>query len=349
MRPRSVSRTPRALPIVPALLLVLGIPLLARATGPDLELDVARLARGVTLTTGIYHAPGRAPSLDATVPVSGACVLHPDENCVGGPGIRKLLRFDVLVHNRGDEDLVVGNPKERPDLFVFSTCHRHYHFRGAARYELLDGAGTLVKTGRKQGFCIEDTIPSTRETASPKRYDCGNQGVQVGWADFYPSVLDCQWIDVTDVPPGDYQLHVFWNPDHLMPETRLDNNEATVPVTIPVPTDRAPVVEEIRSPRTSTRAQAGRPLAVSWRAADDVKVVTQEIWLSTDDGSTWRQLVGDVPGQRSAFTVPIPIDAATEVARIKVVARDGSVQRGENVSEPFRIQPRAVRLPRLVR
>lgn len=304
--------------------------------GPELELDVGRIRSSAKITTGIYHEPGRAPTLDATVPVSGTCVLHPDEDCVGGPGIRKLLRFDVVVHNRGDEDLIVGNPKDRPDLFVYSACHRHYHFKQAALYELLDPSGKVVKTGRKQGFCIEDTIPSAAG-APPKRYDCNRQGIQVGWADWYPSVLDCQWIDVTDLPPGPYVLHVFWNPERLMPDGSLENNEGFVAVTIPAPTDPAPVVDRIDVPVATTSAPSGGSLDVRWAAHDDAGVVTQEVWYSLDDGASWKQIVGDVPGGTQRFRWKIPPRISTTKARIKVVARDASVQRAELVSEPFRI------------
>lgn len=347
---RSVRPTQRAVRTVLAALALacVATPALA-ADGANLVLDVDRLRSSVRIATGVYHKPGRAPALDSTVPVSGTCVLHPDENCVGGPGIRKLLRFDVVVHNRGDEDLIVGNPKSRPDLFVYSACHRHYHFRKAARYELLDSTGQVIKTGRKQGFCIEDTIPSgDPATASPKRYGCTFQGIQVGWADWYPAILDCQWIDVTDLPPGSYMLHVFWNPDRLMPETTIADNEGTVPVTIPAATDAAPVVDRVAAPATPVTATSGRALDVAWSAHDDVGVVTQEIWLSTDDGGTWQQIVGDLPGDRTRHRFLVPMGSATATARIKVVARDASVQRGEKISEPFRIAAaRPVRLPKL--
>jgi hypothetical protein len=333
------------------ILLALGLLSLATVAvaedGPDLELDVPRMQSSARIVTGVYHKPTRAPALDATVPVSGTCVLDPDENCVGGPGIRKLLRFDVLVHNIGNEDLVVGDPKLQPDVFVYSACHRHYHFKQAALYELLDQSGTVVKTGRKQGFCIEDTLPSSSSTTSDKHYSCTNQGIQVGWADWYPSILDCQWIDITDLTPGAYKLHVFWNPKRLMPETSLDNNQGTVPITIPAATDSAPVVTEIKAPVASTVAQPGRALDVSWAAHDDGGIVTQELWFSTDDGATWQEIVGDVPGDKSRYHWIVPARTKGGTAIVKVVARDASVQRGELVSAPFRIvTPSNTRLPK---
>ena len=41
---------------------------------------------------------------------------------------------------------------------------------------------------------------------------CSDQGIQAGWADVYGAHLDCQWIDVTDVPAGIYTLEIEVNP-----------------------------------------------------------------------------------------------------------------------------------------
>jgi hypothetical protein len=55
----------------------------------------------------------------------------------------------------------------------------------------------------------------------------------------YEADLPCQWIDVTDVPPGDYVLRATLNqprPESALPvlvERDYDNNVVEVPVTIP--------------------------------------------------------------------------------------------------------------------
>jgi hypothetical protein len=84
---------------------------------------------------------------------------------------------------------------------------------------------------------------------------------------------------------------------------------------------------------------------VSWRAHDDVGIVTQEIWLSTDGGETYAQLVGDPYRRSQRYALRLPLSSAATDARVKIIARDGSVQRGELTSESFRIAARQVRIP----
>lgn len=60
----------------------------------------------------------------------------------------------------------------------------------------------------------------------------GNQGISVGWADTYGIKLPGQWIDVTNVPDGDYILEVETNPEHSFQEKSYSNNFTSKPVTV---------------------------------------------------------------------------------------------------------------------
>src|SRR5262245_6783769 len=135
------------------------------------------------------------------------------EFTVGGPGYRRLLRFDTVIMNSGDGDLVVGDRSDpnNPyhDWFYFSTCHGHYHIRDFSIYELLTLNGLLVVAGTKQGFCMEDSFKYAGGKSSG--YDCGFQGITSGWGDWYYKQLDGQWIDITGVPEGDYIVRITIN------------------------------------------------------------------------------------------------------------------------------------------
>jgi hypothetical protein len=48
----------------------------------------------------------------------------------------------------------------------------------------------------------------------------------------YPAGLACQWVDITDVQDGDYQLRVRVNDNDVFEEDDLVPNEAVVSVQI---------------------------------------------------------------------------------------------------------------------
>jgi hypothetical protein len=57
----------------------------------------------------------------------GDCAFQ--EGAVGGTGYRRILRFDTVVMNGGDGDLVVGDRSDLAnpyhDFFFFAPCHGH--------------------------------------------------------------------------------------------------------------------------------------------------------------------------------------------------------------------------------
>ncbi len=159
------------------------------------------------------------------------------EGCVDGLGWRTILRFSLMTANIGSSDLTLGVAANQPDIFHYSSCHDHYHFDEYAQYELRDAEGVVAR-GHKQAFCLLDSSSWAWRNAFGK-FDCANQGISRGFEDLYETGLACQWIDVTDVPPGEYILRASVNyvrPDAAMPllnERDYDNNVVEVPVTVP--------------------------------------------------------------------------------------------------------------------
>jgi hypothetical protein len=142
------------------------------------------------------------------------------DGCVT-PGSHGVLRFDFLSHNVGNADMVIGSPAARPDLFVWSVGHGHYHMKDFNQFLLFTPAGSLAVTGYKQAFCAID-IERISSTASPsgRFHDCNaDQGISAGWADVYSAGLACQFIVLDALPDGDYTLQSTTNTQHKAAET----------------------------------------------------------------------------------------------------------------------------------
>ncbi|MCA1554474.1 MAG: hypothetical protein LC737_08850, partial [Chloroflexi bacterium] len=143
------------------------------------------------------------------------------EGSIGGSGYRRLLRFDTVLINAGDGDLLVGSPTDLSNpfhnLFIYSPCHDHYHIIGFSDYRLLNLNGSLAAQGHKQAFCLEDLLKYSNDNKS-SGYNCKNQGITTGWADWYYKQLSGQWIDITGVYEGDYIVHVEINAAHTFDE-----------------------------------------------------------------------------------------------------------------------------------
>jgi hypothetical protein len=195
---------------------------------------------GYTCLDGVCMLPDLRPNRPAventltfaqqTFP-PGACEIA--EGCVGGPGLRTLMMFEGRIENLGPGHLNPG-PEAGNPLFEFSACHSHYHFKNFTDYKLLAPDMSVVAQGHKQAFCLIDMV-EVDSPASPKP-PVGMGGCNVlsaGWADIYGVGTPCQWIDVTDVDPGEYILQVGVNPLSNIHEVTELNNIVTVDVTIP--------------------------------------------------------------------------------------------------------------------
>ncbi|XP_029431099.1 lysyl oxidase homolog 1 [Rhinatrema bivittatum] len=136
--------------------------------------------------------------------------------------IRVLLRFPQRVKNQGAADFLPNRPRH---TWEWHSCHQHYHSMDEfSHYDLLDAAtGRKVAEGHKASFCLEDT---TCDFGNLKRYACTShtQGLSPGCYDTYNADIDCQWIDITDVQPGNYILKVVVNPRYIVQESDFTNN-----------------------------------------------------------------------------------------------------------------------------
>lgn len=136
--------------------------------------------------------------------------------------VRVLLRFPQRVKNQGTADFMPNRPRH---TWEWHSCHQHYHSMDEfSHYDLLEvSTGRKVAEGHKASFCLEDT---TCDFGHLKRYACTShtQGLSPGCYDTYNADIDCQWIDITDIQPGNYILKLQVNPKYLILESDFTNN-----------------------------------------------------------------------------------------------------------------------------
>lgn len=122
--------------------------------------------------------------------------------------------------------------------------HDHWHLMKIMEYSLWNEAQTeQVVAGEKIGFCLWDI--SRYDDSGPETavYNGGGNwcaaasqgggpgatflemGVSQGWRDVYSFTINLQWIDVTDVPPGNYYLAGRPDPDDFIAESDETNND----------------------------------------------------------------------------------------------------------------------------
>jgi hypothetical protein len=180
---------------------------------PDLRIRQDTLLRSLRLD--MVHA-------------TDACLIQ--EGCLRGYGVRQVLRFSTFIENIGERDYFIGMPNPDNPQFTADNCHNHLHYNGYAEYILLDESGRKHPVGFKNGLCLTD---AGCEPGYNAKFSCDNMGIGAHCYDLYWAALECQWIDVTDVPDGKYTLvvRVNWQnrPDALgQSEKNLDNNVAQV-------------------------------------------------------------------------------------------------------------------------
>ena len=133
-----------------------------------------------------------------------------------------------------------------PVRYQTADGHNHFHLMEIAAYSLWDEAGTTqVLPGEKVGFCMLDveSLPARHSEPGDRAYEASvvdncrsgqpeadslRMGVTEGWRDVYEGSLTFQWIDVSDLSPGNYRLAAESDPYDIVVETDETNNGVAV-------------------------------------------------------------------------------------------------------------------------
>ena len=136
--------------------------------------------------------------------------------------------------------------------YTRAAGHVHWHLLRFDTYELRRaGGGALVRPAQKTGFCIGDRYDVDHFADWPNeprvrmwKQQCGMSkpdllrlrgGMSVGFGDDYDPQLEGQYIDVTGLPAGQYDLVHRVNSDVSLLESDYSNNSACVGVRLSWP------------------------------------------------------------------------------------------------------------------
>jgi hypothetical protein len=221
------------------------------------------LGLAFAVLTGSGRAAGAGellPDLDQAAPADVSVLVK---------GGRALLTFASATDNVGAGPMVVFGRREgrimavsqeieRADSsfrtvptravmrYVRTPTHEHWHLMGFERYELYRASDhSLVGRSRKAGFCLGDRYrsPGADDSLEPRWVgNCGKEqparrglrvGISPGFGDDYVPTKEGQYVDVTGLPAGLYELVHVANPGRTLVESDYGNNEASVLVDLP--------------------------------------------------------------------------------------------------------------------
>ncbi len=133
-----------------------------------------------------------------------------------------------------------------PVRYETDDGHNHFHLMEIVSYSLWDEAGTTqVLRGSKVGFCMLDveSLPERHPNPGEQAYedsivdncranqpdaDSLRMGVTEGWRDVYEPTVTFQWVDVSDLSPGNYRLAAESDPYDIVVETDETNNGVAI-------------------------------------------------------------------------------------------------------------------------
>ncbi|MBP2335402.1 hypothetical protein JOF41_001580 [Saccharothrix coeruleofusca] len=153
-----------------------------------------------------------------------------------------------------------------------AQSHQHWHLGAFNHYQLRTPQGDALVTDRKNGFCLGDRYRvadrlAHRPPGAGRPEDaladylrdnmCGHRapealsvthGISVGSGDDYAHTVDFQWLDISRVPSGVYDVVNTVNGDRSLVEQDYANNSSSMAVSIQWPMGAAQPPKVITAP-----------------------------------------------------------------------------------------------------
>jgi hypothetical protein len=166
------------------------------------------------------------------------------EEELASPPMKTFQRlFTTSVEETNIERAHVDEPSSGELIYASADGHHHWHLQHVAKYSLWNSAKTAeVAPAQKVGFCLDDSqhvetsigpsSPVYADNVAPFRDFCQQyrpnatslfEGISVGWRDLYSASLAFQWVDISNVQPGEYWLREDVNQAGIVTETGGEN------------------------------------------------------------------------------------------------------------------------------
>ena len=174
------------------------------------------------------------------------------------PSASQPMSIHHVIYQTNARDGPLAQDIVTPATATYSgDGHNHWHINEMVRFDLWGSSVSGVLRGSKIGFCFLDTDPYdfSLPGASPSAYYAGSwcghdpnalairMGMSIGWGDEYGWFLPQQWVDITGLPSGTYNVRARVDPNGYFLETDEANQCAYVTVSLSTSSDTVGIVE----------------------------------------------------------------------------------------------------------
>jgi Lysyl oxidase len=158
----------------------------------------------------------------------------------GGPLTLFGSRVDTTVNTMDAFQTVDGtNDLVGAFQYNYDVTHQHWHYLSLDRYDLRPHDPTTINVDvardQKTGFCLVDNSQQNPNPTGCQQKNPGalgvSEAVQPGGWDIYTGGVDGQFIDLTGVAPGTYELVQWVNADCRLRDIGLDEHTAAIVIT----------------------------------------------------------------------------------------------------------------------
>ncbi|SEQ80605.1 Lysyl oxidase [Lentzea xinjiangensis] len=190
----------------------------------------------------------------------GPLLLHAHRDSTGVP----TMKVRQAVQSGVDGSIARSFTEARRETtasayYEPAATHEHWHLLNFEYFQLRTPDGDVVVTDRKNGFCIGDRYevfddlprrpsdpqsPEGKLAAQLDGHMCEHHnpsaldvmfGISVGSGDDYKYKVDFQWLDLTRVKSGVYDVVNVVNSDRVLLEKNYDNNVSSMAISVQWP------------------------------------------------------------------------------------------------------------------